>query len=158
MESRSKIAYRLGSFVTDSTEASAGRAPIQIPRRSLLARGCPPSTPHSGKNSENVCPPPGLNLAESPPIPDVVVVRNRPSLCRLAISGENAFCVNPWKELQREGTVESIDITEDDQLAAVCRKGNARQRISLADLPLPSTLPEGAEWIVAYRYWRTGAM
>jgi hypothetical protein len=55
-------------------------------------------------------------------------------------------------------TVESIDITEDDQLAAVCRRGKNRQRISLADLPLPSTLPEGSEWIVAYRYWRTGAM
>ena len=55
-------------------------------------------------------------------------------------------------------TVESIDITKDDQLAAVCRRGKNRQRISLADLPLPSTLPEGSEWIVAYRYWRTGAM
>jgi Calcium binding len=55
-------------------------------------------------------------------------------------------------------TVESIDITEDDQLVAVCRKGKDRQRISLADLPLPTTLPAGAEWIVAYRYWRTGAM
>jgi hypothetical protein len=55
-------------------------------------------------------------------------------------------------------TVESIDITEDDQLVAVCRKGKDRQRISLADLPLPATLPAGAEWIVAYRYWRTGAM
>ena len=55
-------------------------------------------------------------------------------------------------------TVESIDITEDDQLVAVCRKGKHRQRISLTDLPLPKTLPEGSEWIVAYRYWRTGAM
>lgn len=54
-------------------------------------------------------------------------------------------------------TVESIDITEDDQLVAVCRKGKDRQRISLADLPLPTTLPAGAEWILAYRYWRTGA-
>ena len=54
-------------------------------------------------------------------------------------------------------TVERIDITEDDLLVAVCRKGKDRQRISLADLPLPPTLPEGAEWIVAYRYWRTGA-
>ena len=53
-------------------------------------------------------------------------------------------------------TVEGFDITEDDQLVAVCRKGKNRQRISLAELPLPSKLPEGAEWIVAYRYWRTG--
>ena len=55
-------------------------------------------------------------------------------------------------------TVESIDITEDDQLVAVCRAGKTRQRISLSELPLPSPSPAGAEWIAAYRYWRTGAM
>jgi hypothetical protein len=55
-------------------------------------------------------------------------------------------------------SVESIDITEDDQLVAVCRKGKTQQRISLSELPLPSPPPEGAEWILAYRYWRTGAM
>jgi hypothetical protein len=53
-------------------------------------------------------------------------------------------------------SVESIDITEDDQLVAVCRNGTAQQRISLQELPLPSPLPEGAEWILAYRYWKTG--
>jgi hypothetical protein len=52
--------------------------------------------------------------------------------------------------------VEAIDITEDDQLVAVCRKDKTKQRISLSELPLPSPLPKGAEWIVAYRYWRTG--
>jgi len=52
--------------------------------------------------------------------------------------------------------VEGIDITEDDQLVAVCRKDKTKQRISLSELPLPSPLPKGAEWIVAYRYWRTG--
>jgi hypothetical protein len=52
--------------------------------------------------------------------------------------------------------VEGIDITEDDQLVAVCRKDKSKQRISLSELPLPSPLPKGAEWIVAYRYWRTG--
>jgi hypothetical protein len=55
-------------------------------------------------------------------------------------------------------SVESIGITEDDQLVAVCRNGSATQRISLTELPLPSPPPPGAEWIVAYRYWRTGAM
>jgi hypothetical protein len=55
-------------------------------------------------------------------------------------------------------TVESIDITEDDQLVAVCRAGKTRQRISLSELPLPSPPPKGAEWIAAYRYWRTGSM
>jgi len=52
--------------------------------------------------------------------------------------------------------VEGIDITEDDQLVAVCRKDKTKQRISLSELPVPSPLPKGAEWIVAYRYWRTG--
>ena len=52
--------------------------------------------------------------------------------------------------------MEGIDITEDDQLVAVCRKDKTKQRISLSELPLPSPLPNGAEWIVAYRYWRTG--
>jgi hypothetical protein len=52
--------------------------------------------------------------------------------------------------------VEGIDITEDDQLVAVCRKDNSKQRISISELPLPSPLPQGAEWIAAYRYWRTG--
>ena len=51
--------------------------------------------------------------------------------------------------------VEAIDITEDDQLVAVCRKDKTKQRISLLELPLPLTLPKGAEWIAAYRYWRT---
>jgi hypothetical protein len=52
--------------------------------------------------------------------------------------------------------VERIDITEDDQLVAVCRRDKTKQRISPPELPLPSPPPEGAEWIVAYRYWRTG--
>lgn len=52
--------------------------------------------------------------------------------------------------------VEGIDITEDDQLLAVCRKGKTKQRISRSELPLPSPLSKGAEWIAAYRYWRTG--
>lgn len=52
--------------------------------------------------------------------------------------------------------VEAIDITEDDQVVAVCRKGKAKQRISVSEPPLPSPLPNGAEWIVAYQYWRTG--
>ena len=52
--------------------------------------------------------------------------------------------------------VAGIDITEDDQLVAVCRREKTKQRISLSELPLPSPPPKGAEWIVAYRYWRTG--
>ena len=52
--------------------------------------------------------------------------------------------------------VEGIDITDDDQLVNVCRKGRTKQRISLLELPLPSPPPQGSEWIAAYRYWRTG--
>lgn len=50
-------------------------------------------------------------------------------------------------------TVEAIDFAGDDRLVAVCKKGAKRQRISLKDLPLPTPLPEGAEWIAAYRHW-----
>jgi hypothetical protein len=52
--------------------------------------------------------------------------------------------------------VEQIDMNEDDAIVAVCRHGSKRQRIPLLDLPLPSPTPRGAEWIAAYRYWRTG--
>jgi len=55
-------------------------------------------------------------------------------------------------------TVESIDFSGDDELVAVCRKGQARQKISLLELPLPTPPPEGAEWIAAYCYWRRAAM
>ena len=48
-------------------------------------------------------------------------------------------------------TVESIDITGDDQLVAVCGAGKTRQRILLSELPLPSPPPAEAEWIAAYR-------
>ena len=40
-------------------------------------------------------------------------------------------------------TVESIDITEDDQLVAVCTAGKTRQRISLSELPLPTSPLQG---------------
>jgi hypothetical protein len=49
-------------------------------------------------------------------------------------------------------TVERVDITDDDQLVAVCRAGKTRQRISLSELPLPSPPPKGADWIIVYRY------
>ena len=51
--------------------------------------------------------------------------------------------------------VEQIDMNEDDAIVAVCRHGSKRQRIPLLDLPLPSPTSRGAEWIAAYRYWRT---
>ena len=53
--------------------------------------------------------------------------------------------------------VESIDLTDDEQIVAVCELGGTRQRISILDLPL-SAPPGGAEWIEAYRHWARGTM
>ena len=50
-------------------------------------------------------------------------------------------------------TVYRIDLTEADEVVAICRRGRTRQRINVLDLPLPTPRPEGAEWIEAYRYW-----
>jgi len=56
-----------------------------------------------------------------------------------------------------EVTVEKLDLTESNEIVAVCKRGAARQQISIGELPLPSPAPEGAEWIEAYRYWRKGS-
>jgi hypothetical protein len=53
-------------------------------------------------------------------------------------------------------TVERVDMTEDDAIVAICKRGSKRQRVSILDLPLPWPPPEGAEWIAAYKYWRKG--
>ena len=52
-----------------------------------------------------------------------------------------------------EVLVERVDMTASEQIVAVCRNGRTRQRIALLDLPLPSPLPRGVEWIEAYRHW-----
>jgi hypothetical protein len=52
-----------------------------------------------------------------------------------------------------EVLVEHVDMTASEELVAVCRNGRTRQRIALLDLPLPSPLPRGVEWIEAYRHW-----
>ena len=53
-------------------------------------------------------------------------------------------------------TVERIDLTEADEVVAICRRGRTRQRIAVLDLPLPIPPPDGAEWVEAYRYWARG--
>ena len=53
-------------------------------------------------------------------------------------------------------TVERIDLTEADEVVAICRRGQRWQRIAVLDLRLPSPPPDGAEWIEAYRYWARG--
>jgi len=50
-------------------------------------------------------------------------------------------------------TVTGIDITESDQIVAICMFGNTVQAIPVLDLPMPAPLPEGVEWIAAYRRW-----
>jgi hypothetical protein len=55
-----------------------------------------------------------------------------------------------------EVTVERVDITDDEQIVAVCTRGKSRQRIPILDLPLPDPHPAGAEWIDAFRRWKRG--
>ena len=50
-------------------------------------------------------------------------------------------------------TVERVDLTQREEIVAVCRRAAVRQRVPLLDLPLPSPPPEGTEWIEAYRHW-----
>lgn len=58
--------------------------------------------------------------------------------------------------LGASATVERIDLTNDEQVIAICRQGRSRQPISILDLPLPEPAPAGAEWIEAYRLWVAG--
>ena len=50
-------------------------------------------------------------------------------------------------------TVERIELTDDERIIAVCRRGRFRQAISIMDLPMPARVPPGVEWIAAYRRW-----
>ncbi len=52
--------------------------------------------------------------------------------------------------------VERIDLTEAEEIVAICRRGRNRQALPILDLPLPSPPPQGAEWIAAYRRWARG--
>ena len=50
-------------------------------------------------------------------------------------------------------TVTAVDITDDDQIVAVCRRGHDLLRVALLELPMPDPRPTGAEWVDAYRHW-----
>jgi len=52
--------------------------------------------------------------------------------------------------------VDQIDMTDDEQIVAVCSRGKIRQRVPILDLPLPDPPPDGAEWIEAFRRWSKG--
>jgi len=49
--------------------------------------------------------------------------------------------------------VARIDMTQAEEIVAVCRRGRERQAIPILELPLPSPTPRGAEWIETYRRW-----
>jgi len=55
--------------------------------------------------------------------------------------------------LGRPVTVKAVDLTEREEIVAICRRGRLRQAIPILDLVLPSPRPAGAEWIEAYRHW-----
>jgi hypothetical protein len=55
--------------------------------------------------------------------------------------------------LAAQVTVERVELTEADNIVAICRRGRSRQTIGILDLPLPTPPPDGADWIEAYRYW-----
>jgi hypothetical protein len=48
--------------------------------------------------------------------------------------------------------VVGVDMNDNGRVVAICRDGKHRQRIALADLPLPSPAPAGSKWIAAYRH------
>ena len=52
-----------------------------------------------------------------------------------------------------EVTVERIELTDADEIVAICTRGRSRQAIPILELPLPAPPPRGAEWIGAYRRW-----
>ena len=58
------------------------------------------------------------------------------------------------KVLGVEVSVTGFDLTDDEALVAVCRRGKATQRIPVLNLPLATPPPEGHAWIAAYRRWR----
>lgn len=52
--------------------------------------------------------------------------------------------------------VRRVDITEANEIVAVCHRGRHRQSIPILSLPLPIPRPAGWEWIEAYRRWARG--
>jgi hypothetical protein len=54
-------------------------------------------------------------------------------------------------------SVKRVDITEANDVVAVCYRGRDRQAIPILELSLPEPPPTGWEWIEAYRRWARGA-
>ena len=53
-------------------------------------------------------------------------------------------------------TVEKVDLNQNEDIVAICRRGKHRQTVPILELPLSAPLPAGAEWIEAYRRWTSG--
>ena len=49
--------------------------------------------------------------------------------------------------------VAAIEHRDDNRIVAVCTRGKEELAVGIADLPLPSPRPDGAEWIEGYRHW-----
>jgi len=50
-------------------------------------------------------------------------------------------------------TVEGVDLVGEREIVAIGARGGKRQRVRLADRPLRTPPPAGAEWIAAYSKW-----
>ncbi|MDR6598404.1 hypothetical protein ACFFSW_21440 [Saccharothrix longispora] len=49
-----------------------------------------------------------------------------------------------------------MDLTDEEQIVAVCVRGKSKQHIPVLSLPLPAPPVEGAQWVEAYRRWARG--
>ena len=70
-----------------------------------------------------------------------------------AVIEENVAFPFRTEVLGIELSVTGVDMRDDDRVVAICKRGRQTQHIDLADLPLPSQPPAGAEWIAAYWRW-----
>src|SRR2546428_14133304 len=50
-------------------------------------------------------------------------------------------------------TVERVDLTQREEIVAVCRRAGVRKTVPIIDLPLPPARPAGAEWGDTCRHW-----
>jgi hypothetical protein len=50
-------------------------------------------------------------------------------------------------------TVAKVDLTVNDEIVATCHRDGHKQAIPILELPLSAPVPDGAEWIEAYRRW-----
>ena len=75
-------------------------------------------------------------------------------LCMLQ---EHVACPFTTNVLGSAVTVERIDMNAAEEIVAVCRRQRHRQLIPILDLPMPTRLPAGWEWIEAYRYGSRGS-